>query len=229
MSVAGRSFRSGMRVGLGVAGPVFVLGLTFGAAAGSSGWDTGLTLLFSALTFSATAQFTLLTAMSSGALVAAVIAAVIINARYLVMSVALNDSLTGGRLRRMLYAQALADASFVVAHEGRGRFDVARMVGASVPQWLAWVSGTAIGVVVTPPPELMRVLGLDVAFPAFFVLLALDELRSSPEARLAAVVGGVIAGGLLFVTSPGYALLAAIAGTLVGLIPARGLRAEEAG
>ncbi|HEX2176759.1 MAG TPA: AzlC family ABC transporter permease [Nocardioidaceae bacterium] len=213
------AFVDGMRLGLGAAAPVFVLAVTFGAAAVSNGWGTALPVLFSMAAFSGSAQFTLLASLSSGSALAAVSAATLINARYLVMSVAVNDSLTGGRLRRMLQAQTLVDASFVIAHRGDGRFDVASLIGASVPQWLAWVSGTAIGAVAAPSADLVQTLGVDAAFPAFFLLLAVDELRTSARARLATAVGATIAGGLLFVTTPANALLAAVAGAAVGLAP----------
>jgi 4-azaleucine resistance transporter AzlC len=212
-------FVDGMCVGVGAAAPVFVLAVTFGAAAADSGWGTALPVLFSMAAFSGSAQFTLLTSLTSGSAVAAVSSAVLINARYLVMSVAINDSLHGDRLRRMLMAQALVDASFVVAHRGDGRFDIPRLIGASVPQWLGWVAGTAIGAVAAPSAALVHTLGVDAAFPAFFLLLALDELRASARARVAAVAGAGIAGGLVFLTSPGNALLAAVAGAAVGILP----------
>lgn len=119
------------------------------------------------------------------------------------MSVALNDSLHGGRLWRALQTQALVDASFVVAHRGHGRFDIARLIGASVPQWVGWVSGTAAGLLAAPSPQLMHALGADVTFPAFFLVPALDEIRRSRRAIVAAATGACIAAVLLFVTTPG--------------------------
>jgi predicted branched-subunit amino acid permease len=65
----------------------------------------------------------------------------------------------------------------------------------------------------------MHHLGLDVAFPAFFVILALDELRRSKRALAAGLLGATIAAGLLLVTTPSYALLGAIAGALLGVLP----------
>lgn len=214
-------FVDGVRVGLGPAAAVLVLGVAFGAAAQTAGWGAWLSVMFSALAFSGSAQFALLTTLTAGSVAAAVLAAVLINARYLVMSVALNDSLQGGRLRRALQAQALADASFVVAHQGGGRFDVARLVGASLPQWACWVGGTALGVLTSPSPQLMHALGADVVFPAFFLLLALEEVRRSRRAMVAAALGAGVAAALLFVTSPGNALLGATVAALVGLLPVR--------
>jgi len=213
-------FVSGMRSAVGPAAATLVLGISFGAAAAAAGWGIAAPVFFSAFAFSGSAQFSLLTTLSAGTAVAAVLSAVLINARYLVMGVALNDSLTGSRFRRALQAQALVDASFMVAHEGGGRFNIARLVGATVPQWSCWLVGTLVGLLLRPDPELLEKCGADVVFPAFFVLLVLDEVRTS-RAAVAALLGAGIAGGLLLVTEPGYALLAATAGALVGVLPER--------
>lgn len=214
------SFVEGMRAAIGPAAATLVLGISFGAAAATAGWGVAAPLFFSAFAFSGSAQFSLLTTLEVGSAVAAVTSAVLINARYLVMGVALNDSLHGSRVSRALQAQALVDASFVVAHQGGGRFDVARLVGATVPQWSCWLVGTATGLLLQPDPDLLENLGADVIFPAFFLLLVLDEVRSA-RAAVAALCGAAIAGGLLLVTEPGYALLAATAGAFVGVLPER--------
>ncbi|MFG1814204.1 AzlC family ABC transporter permease [Kribbella sp. NPDC049174] len=222
------AFAAGIRLGLGPAGAAFVLALSFGAEAEARGWGFGLPVLFSALAFSGSAQFTLLTGLSGGAVVATVASAALINARYLVMSVALNDSLNGSRLSRALQAQALVDASFVFAHRNDGRYDVSRLIGASVPQWVLWVFGTAVGVLIAPSADLMHRLGLDVVFPAFFLALAIDEVRRSRRALAASLLGAGVAAVLLLVTDPGYALLGATAAALIGLLPERGPDPERA-
>jgi 4-azaleucine resistance transporter AzlC len=214
-----QAFREGMRLGVGPGAAAFVLALSFGAEAVARDWGFGLPVLFSMFAFSGSAQFTLLTSLAGGSAVAAVISAVLINARYLVMSVALNESLQGGRLSRAIQAQALCDASFVVAHRNDGGYDIVRLIGASIPQWLLWVTGTAVGALTAPSPDLMHRLGLDVAFPAFFLILALDELRHSSRALVAALLGATIAAALLFVTTPSYALLGAITAALLGVLP----------
>jgi 4-azaleucine resistance transporter AzlC len=215
-----RDVAAGARAAAGPAAATFVLGVSFGAAAANAGWGTGAPLLFSALGFSGSAQFSLLTTLPTGSALAAVTAAALINARYLVMGIALNDSLRGNRAWRAVQAQALVDASFVVAHRGAGRFDIARLVGATVPQWSGWLAGTAIGVLLQPDTALLTQLGADVVFPAFFLLLALEEIRSR-RAAVAALCGACLAGGLLLVAQPGVALLGATAGALVGALPGR--------
>lgn len=222
MGIQRAGIAAGIRLGLGPAVAAFVLALSFGAEAEARGWGLGLPVLFSALAFSGSAQFTLLTALSGGTVAAAIASAALINGRYLVMSVALNESLRGSRLSRALQAQALVDASFVFAHRNDGRYDVSRLIGASLPQWVLWVLGTAVGVLVAPSPDLMHRLGLDVVFPAFFLVLALEEVRRSRRALAASLLGAVVAAGLLLVTDPGYALLGATAAALIGLLPERG-------
>jgi len=213
-------FAAGARVAAGPAAATYVLGVSFGAAAAAAGWGYAAPLAFSAFAFSGSAQFSLLTTLQTGSALAAIASAVLINARYLVMGVALNDSLRGSRGWRAVQAQALVDASFMVAHRGGGRFDVARLMGATAPQWACWLLGTLTGLLLRPDRALLDKLGADVVFPAFFLLLVLDEVRSR-SAGVAALGGAAIAGGLLLVTDPGYALLAAIAAAVVGLLPGR--------
>jgi len=78
--------------------------------------------------------------------------------------------------------------------------------------------GTAVGLLAAPSAHLMHALGADVVFPAFFLMLALDELRKSQRAIVAAILGAGIAAALLFVTNPGNALLGATAAALVGAV-----------
>ncbi len=75
----------------------------------------------------------------------------------------------------------------------------------------------------------MHALGADVVFPAFFLMLALDELRKSQRAIVAAILGAGIAAALLFVTNPGNALLGATAAALVGAVHGRRPPAQRSG
>jgi predicted branched-subunit amino acid permease len=207
----------GLRLGAGPGLVVFVIGLSFGATARMAGWGVLAPTVSSALTFSGSAQFTLLTALTSGSAVAAVVAATLINARYLVMSLALNDSLRGSRLTRSLQAQALCDASFVGAHLGGGRFDPLVLLGASTPQWVGWVSGTFLGAAAGLPPELAHRLGVDVAFPAFFALLALADVRRSSTGGRVITVAAILTVVGLQVLDAGTAVLLASTAVLAGM------------
>jgi predicted branched-subunit amino acid permease len=211
-------YAGGARVGMGLAFPTFLLAVTFGATARELGWGTVAPIVASVVVFSGSAQFALLTALAGGGgLPAAVTSAALINARFAPMGVAVAPSLKGNRLRRAAEGQTVVDGSFVAAHLGGGVFDRERMIGATAVQFVAWVTGTVVGVLLAPPEELTRALGLDVVFPGFFFLLLLDEIRHSRRAAAAAGLGAAIAGGLAFVAPAGLALLGSSVAAFIGL------------
>lgn len=212
------SFRAGLRIGVSLAAAAFLLAVTFGATARAQGWGIAAPIVCSLLVFSGSAQFALATALAGGGgLAPAIASAALINARFLPMGVAVTGSLKGNRWRRALEAQAVVDASWVAAHQGGGRFDRALLIGSTIAQWPAWVAGTVLGVLIAPPPELTETLGLDVVFPAFFLLLLIDEVRASRKAALSAGLGALTAGALLWLVPAGLALIGSTAGALVGL------------
>jgi hypothetical protein len=47
---------------------------------------------------------------------------------------------------RVLEGQAIIDPSWVLVSRGDGRFDREFMIGATVPQFAAWIAGTVVGV-----------------------------------------------------------------------------------
>jgi predicted branched-subunit amino acid permease len=206
-----------MRIGAGLAAPAFLLAVTFGSVAVDSGWGPAAPIVASIAVFSGSAQFTLVTALAGGTAWAAVVSASLINLRFLPMALAVAPALRGGRLRRALEGQSVVDGSWVAAHQGEGRFDRELLIGATLVQWPAWVVGTALGVVLSPPADLTHTLALDVVFPAFFVVLLLEEMRASTRARVAGVLGGLLTAGLLLFLPAGPALLGGSVAALLGL------------
>lgn len=227
------SFLAGLRTGSGLAAAAFLLAVSFGAISASQGWGPVAPVICSMVVFSGSAQFALLATLGSGGGIAgAVTSAALINSRFVPMGIAVAGDLRGGRLRRALEGQAVVDGSWAAAHLGGGRFDRYLLFGATAIQWPAWVAGTALGVVVSPDPGLLHRLGLDVLTPALFVALLFDEVRKERINRLPALLGAVIAAGLVYVLPAGPALVGAALAALVALfrtpapLPAR---AREAG
>jgi len=222
MSETAGGYGAGLRIGVGLAASVFVLGVTFGALARSDGWGTLAPVVASVTVFSGSAQFVLVTALAgSGVAWTAIAAAGLINLRYLPMAVAVTPALKGGRLRKALESQAVTDGGWVVAHRGGDSFDREVLVGAALAQWPAWIAGTVLGAVLAPSVHLVHDFGLDVVFPVFFVVLLIDEIKISRRAQLAALSGGVIAALLLLVLPTGPALLGGSTAALFGLLPKR--------
>jgi predicted branched-subunit amino acid permease len=145
------------------------------------------------------------------------VAAILVNARFAVMGVAVASVFRGGRLRRAFEAQTTVDASWALANQGGGRFDRELLMGATLPQYLAWVSGTAVGVFAGNALTDPEALGLDVVFPAFFLYLLLAEIRRGPDYVAAALIAAGVALVLVPLTPPGIPIIAACAGALLGL------------
>jgi predicted branched-subunit amino acid permease len=208
--------RAGARAGLPIALAAGLLAISFGVIAEPVMGPDGA-LAMSAFAFAGAAQFAATAVLGSGgAVVAAVVAGILLNARYVPMGIALGPSLRGGPLLRAAYGQALIDASWAMAHRGGGRYDAEFMVGATLPAYPAWVIGTAVGVfagdLIGDPAK----LGLDALFPAFFLALLAGELRAR-RAIGPAAIGAVLALALTPITPPGVPVIAASAGALLGL------------
>ena len=210
--------RLGLRRSAGLAGSTFVLGVTFGALARAHGWGLGAPVVASLAIFSGSAQFALLAAFAGGgAAWTAVAAGALINLRFFPMALAAAPALRGGRIQRAFEAQTVVDGSWVLAHQGEGRFNRGVLFGSALAQWPAWVTGTSLGVVLAPSTRVLDATGLDVVFPAFFALLLFDEARHTRSARIAAAGGAVITALLLLVLPTGPAILGGASAALVGL------------
>jgi predicted branched-subunit amino acid permease len=220
------SLRAGIRAGIPFAVAAGVLAVSFGVLAEPI-VGTPATLVMSALVFAGSAQLGSVAVLGGGGGIAtAVIAAVLLNARYLPMGIALAPSLRGGWLRRAAYGETTIDASWAMANRGGGRFDPDFLVGATLPAYPAWVGGTVIGVLagdlIGDPAD----WGLDALFPAFFLaLLVGGELRGDRTAVLVALLGAAVALALMPIAPVGVPVIAASGAALVGL--RRGVAARE--
>ncbi|MCE7010875.1 AzlC family ABC transporter permease [Kibdelosporangium philippinense] len=218
MATTESGYAAGVRVGLGVGVPTFVLGVTFGAFAHSLGWGILAPVVCSLVVFSGSAQFALATSLAGGGGIGlAVGAAAMVSARFLPMGVAAARDLKGGRLRRALEGQAIVDASWAAAHKGSGKYDREKMISATLIQAPAWVGGTLLGALTAPSAEIIHRFGLDVVFPAFFLLLLIDELRQSVQARWVAGMAAALAAGLTLVVPVGLAIIGSGGAALIGL------------
>ena len=212
-------YLAGMRAALPFALVVGVVAITFGVLARSLGWGVLAPIVFSIITFSASAQFAVAAVLGAGGGVfAAIAAAVLLNARFLPMGVAVAPYLKGGPLRRAFEGQAVVDTSWALASRGGGMFDREYMIGATVPQAVAWIGGTALGVLGGGVVGNVERLGLDVIFPAFFLALLVAELRSGGKhAIAAAAIAAALAAALVPFAPPGVPVLAASVAALFGL------------
>jgi 4-azaleucine resistance transporter AzlC len=212
--------RSRLGVGLGAVAPllppVLAFGASFGVLAQAAGFGATASIVMSLTTFAGSAQFAIVSVLGAGGTVAAAIAAaVLLNARYGPMALSAASVFRGGTLQRLLEAQLLVDESWALAQRDGG-FDRRVMVGAGLGLYVAWSTGTALGVLAGDSLGDPATLGLDAAFPALFLALLCPLLRNR-DTLAAAVIGAGVAIALTPVTPAGIPVVAATGACLVGL------------
>lgn len=206
-----------MKVMIPLLPAVLLFGLSFGVLARAAGMGTIAPILMSATTFAGSSQFAVASILDeAGGALAAILAAVFLNARYAPMAIAAGAAFTGSRWRRFFEAQLIVDESWALAARDSGRFERPVLLGAGLTLFPVWVGGTAIGVVggelIGDPAR----LGLDAAFPALFLALLVSQVRSRPGVA-AALAGGAIALALIPLLPAGLPIVVASAACLLGL------------
>jgi 4-azaleucine resistance transporter AzlC len=192
-------------------------GVSFGVLAKAAGMGSLAPIVMSITTFAGSAQFAAVSVLGAGGgVVAAVAAAALLNSRYVPIGISVAPELRGSLLRRLLEAQLVVDESWAIAAGGGGRFDRRMLLGAGLLLYIAWVVGTTIGVFGAAALGDPAKLGLDAAFPALFLGLLVNQLRSR-DAVAAALLGAAISLALVPVAPVGVPIVAASAGCLIGL------------
>ena len=207
----------GLRAVLPIIVTVPLFAISFGVVARAAGFGVAAPIVMSATTFAGSAQFAAVAILEDGGgVAAAIVAALLLNARYAAIGISVAPLFRGSAARRLAESQLIVDESWALSARPDGSFDRRILLGAGLALYVAWVLGTIVGVlgggVLGDPGR----LGLDAAFPALFLALLVGQLRSR-RAVAAAVAGGAIALALLPFAPPGVPLVAAVAGCLVGL------------
>ena len=181
---ARESSRSGVRMGLPFAAVGAVLSLSFAVLARQAGFTPLQAILTSVVVFAGSAQFAALAVLTGGgAAGAAVAAGTLMNGRFLAMGIAVAPSLPGGPVVRALQGQTMVDASWAMANRGDGTYDRWLMFGSTLPQYVTWVLGSAVGAYAGNLLGNPERFGLDAIFPTFFLAILLGELRRPPGTR----------------------------------------------
>jgi len=205
-----------MRRGVHLALPLFpavaALGVSFGVLARTADLDALAAIVMSATTFAGSSQVAAVSILGAGGSVAAaVVAALLLNARYAPMGINVAGGFRGAWRKRLLQAQLVVDESWALSGG-----DLGVLLGVGAMLWFAWVGGTALGALVGQAIGDTSKFGLDGAFAALFVALLATQLRSRSRV-VVAVVGAAIAAVLIPFTPPGMPIIAATAAVLLGL------------
>jgi 4-azaleucine resistance transporter AzlC len=208
--------RDGVRAALPLAPGPFVFGLSFGVLADAAGIGAVAAIVMSATTFAGSAQFAVASVLDAGGTaIAAITAAIFLNARYAAISVTVASIFPGGRLRRFFEAQLIVDESWALSGRS-GRFEWPILVGAGLLLYGLWVASTVAGTFVGGALEDPNAFGLDAAFAVLFLALAAPYLRER-RALQAAALAAAITLLLLPISPAGVPIVAAASACLLGL------------
>jgi predicted branched-subunit amino acid permease len=215
-AAAPKTLADGARAAAPLAIAVGLFGIPFGVLARDV-IGSAPALVFSATTFGGSAQMAAVSILDTGgAVAAAVLAALLLNARYLPIGISVASALPRRFVPRVLAAQLSVDEAWAISHQGEGRYDGRVLIGAGLMIYGAWVLGTAVGLaggaVLGDPED----LGLDAAFPALFLALLVGQVRDRRGAA-AALLGAAIALALVPLVPAGVPIIAASAACLLGL------------
>jgi|SRR5579862_4128553 len=208
--------RRGVRVAAPLLPAVFALGASFGVLARTAHVGAVAAIAMSATTFAGSSQVAAVSVLGAGGgVAAAVVAALLLNARYVPMGITIAHSFRGRMLGRLAESQLVVDESWALSGGGTPAFERPVLLGIGGALWFAWVGGTAAGAVAGSAIGDPSAFGLDGAFAALFIALLAAQLRAR-RAVAAAACGGAIAALLTPYVPPGIPIVAATAAVLVG-------------
>ena len=209
-------YRDGAKRIAPIALAALAFSVSFGVLARASGIGALDAIVMSMTVFAGSAQFAVVSILAvGGGIASAILAAVLLNARYAPISVSLAPIFVGGRPRRLLEAQLIVDESWAMSRRPDGRYDRRLLVGAGLVLYACWVGGTIVGALAGEALGDPADLGLDAAFPALFLAILVTQVHSR-RTLAAAVLGGTIALVLIPVTPAGVPIVAAAAACLIG-------------
>jgi 4-azaleucine resistance transporter AzlC len=209
-------YAEGARAVAPIAVAAFAFALSFGVLARAAGMGWLAPLVMSATTFAGSAQFAVTSILhDGGSALAAILAAVFLNARYVPIGISVASSFEDSVPKRLVQSQLVVDESWAVTLNRKAGFDVRVLLGAGGLLYLVWNVGTAVGVLLGNAIGDANRLGLDAAFPALFLALLIPQL-SSRRKLVAALLGAGIALVLIPFTPAGVPIIAASAACLVG-------------
>lgn len=237
MSATGQKpgFASGLAAGLPIVLAYFPVAVSFGVAAGKSGFSLAEAAFLSVVIYAGASQFLAVALIAGGAApVLAVASLLMLNARHLLYAPALLERVqrtegTRPRLRiPWLWAHGLTDEVFASAVGrlalGNARWSERWQFGLGLSAYLSWCLGTVVGALLGGGAfERWPAVDAAVGFlmPTLFLSLLLAMVNRRHWAVVVAAVAAFAVGSALLSASMGI-LLGMVAGGIVGMLSAGG-------
>ena len=205
---------------LTLGGAVGIFALSFGVASVSAGASVWQTCALSLFVFTGASQFSAMSVVGAGgSMIAAFGGAVLLAARNLVYGLALSSSaksMAGNLPRRLFAAHFVIDETTALAlAESSPRLRKIAFWTTGIGLFSFWNLGTLIGAMAGSAIDPQK-FGLDIAFPAAFIVMLMPHLRSK-LGRQAAMLGGALCLISISFLPVGVPILLAACAVLVGV------------
>lgn len=188
-------FRIGMLDGLPIALGYFSVSFAFGMLAIEKGVPLWGPVLISLTSFTGTGQFVGVDLLSGGAaLMEIAFTLLIINLRYLLMSLSLSQRMSPcvGLWQRLCIAFGVTDENYAVAMSKTQPLTFSYMLGLILCSYTGWIGGTVVGVLVGTalPPSVQSALGI--ALYAMFIAILVPPARKERPVLIVIAIGAVM-------------------------------------
>ncbi len=173
-------FRQGLKDGIPIALGYLSVSFAFGMSAVAKGFPFWSPCLISLTNFTGTGQFIGIDLIHAGAgFWELAFTLLIINLRYLLMSLSLSQRLSPsvGLGKRLIIAFGNTDEIFAVAMQQEGLLPFRYMVGLVISSFSGWVSGTVIGAGASNLMPVALCSALGIAVYAMFIAIIVPPAR----------------------------------------------------
>ncbi len=216
-------FLRGAQAGLPIALGYLSVSFSFGMVAVSGGMPAWAAILISMTNLTSAGQFAGTNLMIAGAAYTEIaITTVVINLRYLLMSLSLSQKLEKmPLLHRMLLAFGITDEIFAVASTAPGKVSAPFLAGLITTPYIGWGAGTALGAVLNNllPERIVSAMGI--MLYAMFIAILIPAARKEKPVLFVLILAVFFSCLLYYIPqvtlSMGWAMiLAAIAAAGIG-------------
>ena len=175
-------FYQGVKKALPVAVGYLPIAITFGVVARATGLPSAMIILMSVMVFAGASQFVAVNLIASGAgILGIVITIFFVNLRHILMSATTSEKLkdqSKGWLA--LISFGITDESFsIIATDERDRLPRSYVLGLITIPYLAWVGGSAAGVLIGESLPALLESSMEIALYAMFIGLLVPEFKRS--------------------------------------------------
>lgn len=203
MTVAKFTFRKGLKDGLPIAIGYLSVSFAYGILAVSRGLPFWSPILISLTNFTGTGQFVGTDMLIAGAAFLEIAFTMfIINARYILMSMALSQRLSPkiNTVQRMIIAFGNTDEIFAIAMSKGEQLNMAYLIGLILASFTGWVGGTSLGACFGGilPKSLLSAMGITLF--AMYIAIIVPPMRKSKAVVFVVVIAAALS--LLFRFTP---------------------------